>query len=198
MTNQTRQTSVRDMFNKYELEPAHAEQVTKLALTIFDKTTGIIHKMSDNERELLEAGALLHDIGYFIGAKGHNKNAHKLITQDRLEGFNDREIEIIANIARYHRGKLPNKKHTSYMSLTNDEKQIVNRLSAFVRLADALDRTHCNVVNDIDFQLDSMFRILNLKLNLNTPSYYFEICKANEKKDLFEKEFNLDLRFITA
>ncbi len=182
------------MFIKYELEPAHAEQVKKLSLVFFDKTQGLVHNMGEYERELLEAGALLHDIGYYISAKSHHKNAYKLIKENPPEGFTDTETEIIANIARYHRSKIPQKKHKPYMGLSKNDRHLLSRLAAFVRVADALDRTHCSVVEDMDFDLKENEKVLCIKLKLCTPSCYSEIIKANEKKDLFEKEFGLELR----
>ncbi len=195
MINKLREESISKIFNKYEREPSHAYQVTKLALVIFDKTRGLIHNLGDNERDLLEAGSLLHDIGYYICAKGHNKNSYKLIEQEFLPGFSDREKEIIGNIARYHRGKLPKRTHTCYAPLSENDKALVNKLSAFTRLADALDRSHCSVIEDIDFIHDAFYRSLIVFLKLNTPDCTFELLKARDKKDLFEKEFNLELRF---
>ncbi len=195
MSNKIKQLSIKTMLDKYELEPGHAEQVKNLSLLIFDKTLGAVHNMSGNERELLEAGALLHDIGYHISAKNHHKNSQKLILQEGLPGFSRKETEIIANIARYHRGKLPCKKHRHYISLSQNDRQLVNGLSAFVRLADALDRSHCSVVKDMDFSINSASNVLNISLRLNTPVCYPEIYKAQDKKDLFEQEFGLELRF---
>jgi len=183
LINEVRKNSVNRMLGKYGMERCHAEQVRNLSLIIFDKTKGLIHDLSENDRELLEAGALLHDIGYYISAKGHHKNAQILINRDRLEGFSEREVEIIGKIARYHKGRLPKKRHVLF-----------SKLAAFVRLSDALDRTHCNVVNDMDFVLDSLVGVLVVYLKLNTPSYYFEICKAQDKKDLFEREFGFEVQ----
>lgn len=195
MINNLREESVRHIFNRYEFEPSHAEQVTKLALIIFDKTRDMLHSLGDNERDILEAGSLLHDIGYYISAKGHNKNSRKLIEKENMPGFSEREKEIIANIARYHRGKLPKKSHSSYNRLSYNDKSLVNKLSAFTRVADALDRSHCNVVNDIDFVQDPFCHTLTLFLKLNTPDCSFEIIKAKDKKDLFEKEFGFEVKF---
>ena len=194
MICRTKWNSTENLFSKYELEPAHAEQVKKLALIIFDKTKGLIHDMSDNERDLLEAGALLHDIGYYISAEGHNKNSYKLIMQDKIDGFSEQETEIIANITRYHRGKLPNKKHFSYINMPQKDRQLVNKLGAFVRLADAFDRTHCNVINNLDFILDSFTCTLIIYLKPDMPDCTFELAKAEDKKDLFEKEFGLNVK----
>lgn len=198
MINNLREETIKNIFNRYEMEPSHAKQVTKIALIIFDKTKGLIHNLGLNERDLLEAGTLLHDIGYYIAAKGHNKNSYKLIEKETLPGFSEREKEIIGNIARYHRGKMPKSKHSCYEALTGNEKSIVNKLSAFVRVADALDRTHCSVVDNLDFIYDSFSHTLTVLLKLHTPDCSFEILKANDKKDLFEKEFNLELRFEVA
>jgi len=195
LINQVRQESIRNIFYKYEREPSHSEQVKKLALIIFDKTKGLIHKMSDNERDLLEAGALLHDTGYYISAERHNKNSYKLIEKEDISGFTAQEKLIIGNIARYHRGKTPEKKHSCYSALCYENRRIVNKLASFVRLADAFDRSHRNVVGDLDFTLDSMSHRLFVFLKLNTPDCSFEILKAKDKKDLFEKEFRIELRF---
>lgn len=198
MINRLREESIENIFNKYESEPSHARQVTKLALIIFDKTGDMLHSMGENERDLLEAGSLLHDIGYYISAKGHNKNSYKLIEKEKLPGFSETEKEIIGNITRYHRGKLPKKSHSRYWGLSDKNKSIINKLSSFLRLADALDRSHCNVINDIDFVYDSFYRTLCLLLKLNTPDCSFELQKARDKKDLFEKEFRLELKFKIA
>lgn len=184
MINQVRQNSVINMLYKYDHEPAHAEQVTKLSLIIFDKTKGMLHEFSQNERDLLEAGALLHDIGYYIGAQGHNKNSKKIIKHNGLAGFSKDEVRAIAKIARFHRGRLPEKPDFT-----------TNKLAAMVRVADALDRTHYSVVDDIEFQRDSGLTFL---LKLRTPDCRFEILKAQDKKDLFEREFGLELKFKIA
>ncbi len=195
MIDHKRQESIIKLFNKYESEPAHSQQVTKLALILFDKTKGIVHNLSENERDLLEAGALLHDIGYYISADKHNKNAYKLIMKNDLPGFSQEEKQIIANIARYHRGKLPRKKHNCYNCLSNEAKSAVNKLGALVRLADGLDRTHRSVINDLEFTVDFKKSTIIVFLKLNTPDCSFEILKAQDKKDFFEKEFGLKLKF---
>ncbi len=195
MLNQTRENTIKKLLIKYDKEPAHAEHVTKLALIFFDKTREIIHSLSDNDRDLLEAGALLHDIGYHISAKGHNKNSYKLIEQENMQGFSEREKEIIGNITRYHRGKLPKEKHTKYFRLPGEDRRVVNQLSALLRIADALDRTHYRVVNDMEFACDQVSGVLLVNLVLITPDCSFEIAKANDKKDLFEIEFGMEIKF---
>ena len=198
MINRVREETIKNIFNKYETEPSHAKQVKKLALIIFDKTRGIIHEMSNNERDLLQAGALLHDIGYFICADGHNKNSYKIIQKEPFLGFSDKEKDIIANITRYHRGKLPRARHSCYANLSDDSKKLVNKLGGFARLADGLDRTHCSVVNDLEFEFDPSSRKLIIFLKPEIPNCFFEIKKSEDKKDMLEKAFDLKISFKIA
>jgi len=145
-----KQKNILYILRKYGLDPDHPNQVKRLALTIFDKTKGELHDFSDKERDLMEAGAMLHDIGYYTSAKGHHKNSAKIIKNEKPAGFSDEEIEIIANIARYHRGKKPKDSHESYAALSEPTKTITRKLSAFVRFADALDNSHLSLVNELD------------------------------------------------
>lgn len=196
MINSLTQKSILYIFEKYEQEPKHAKQVTKLALLLFDKTKGFLHNFSSRERILLETGTLLHDIGYSITETDHNKHSAKIIRKERPSGFSDEEIEVIASIARYHRGKLPKEKHKNYAVLSSYTKEIVRKLSAFARFADALDRSHLSVVKDFDCKYDSYTRTLYVILKLNTPECSVEINKAKFKKDLLEEEFSVEVKFI--
>lgn len=195
--NKTREKTIRTIFYNYEREPGHAEQVTRLALIIFDRTKGLIHNLTDNDRDLLHAGAMLHDIGYYISANKHHKNAMILIDKEAMPGFSQLEKDIIANIIRYHKGKLPKSKHERYTKLSEKDKTTVNKLAGILRIADALDRSHCSIVEDIEITLDSFYNNITMILKIKTPYFAAEISKANEKKNLFEKEFGLTVKFIT-
>jgi len=195
MLNTSKQKSVLYILRKYELDHDHANQVKRLSLALFDKTRGILHDFSDVERDLLEAGALLHDIGYYISAKGHHKNSAKLIRKEKPSGFSDEEIEIIANIARYHRGKKPKESHDSFESLSETSQTLVKKLSAFSRLTDALDNSHLSVINDIDCIYDQYSQDFFIVLKLNMPDCSLELNKAKSKKDMFEEEFGVEIKF---
>jgi len=191
----TKQKILLYILRKYEIDPDHSNQVKKLALTLFDKTKGVLHDFSEKERDLLEAGALLHDIGYYISAKDHHKNSAKIIKDEKPEGFSDEEIEIIANIARYHRGKKPKENHENYASLSESSKIITRKLSSFVRFADALDNSHLSLITNLDCIYDFFSQNLFIILKLNMPDCSLELNKAQSKKDLFEEEFKVKIKF---
>ena len=87
--------------------PEHAQQVARLALAIFDQTRSV-HGLGDRERDWLEFGALLHDVGVHISYERHQP-ALVLLDQERRPARVRSEIEMIALIARYHRQGTPKK-----------------------------------------------------------------------------------------
>lgn len=195
MLDTVKQKSLLYILRKYEHDPDHSNQVKKLALALFDKTRGELHDFDDKERDLLEAGAILHDVGYFTSAKDHHKHSAKIIKNEKPEGFTDEEIEIISNIARYHRGKKPKESHESYAVLSEPTKTLTRKLSAFVRFADALDNSHLSLVNNLDCVYDYYSQTLFVILKLNMPDFSLEINKAQSKKDMFEEEFAVKIKF---
>jgi exopolyphosphatase/guanosine-5'-triphosphate,3'-diphosphate pyrophosphatase len=127
----------------------HAQQVARLALNIFDQTRSV-HGLSDREREWLEFGALLHDVGVHISYERHHRHSYYLIKNGDLRGFDPQEIEVIALIARYHRQATPKKSHEGYGDLRGSLRRTVKTLSAMVRLAEGLDRSHAQAIEGID------------------------------------------------
>jgi exopolyphosphatase/guanosine-5'-triphosphate,3'-diphosphate pyrophosphatase len=127
----------------------HAQQVARLALSIFDQTRSV-HGLAEREREWLEYGALLHDIGVHISYEKHHRHSYYLIKNGDLRGFDPVEIEIIALIARYHRQAKPKKSHDGYGDLTGPMRRTVRTLAAMVRLAEGLDRSHSQALAGID------------------------------------------------
>lgn len=137
---------------RYDYQPAHAHQVAKLAGILFDKLA-CWHKLSQKDRVLLQYAAILHDIGYHISHTRHHKHAYYLIQNSEAPGFNPGEVAIIANLVRFHRGNKPSKKkHKCYSQLSKIARRKVLKMSALLRLADGLDRTHRSLVEDIQIE----------------------------------------------
>ena len=127
----------------------HAQQVARLSLSIFDQTRSL-HRLGEREREWLEYGALLHDIGSHISYERHHRHSYYLIKNGGLRGFEPEETEVIALVARYHRQSPPKKSHEGYADLSPKLQRTVKRLSAMVRVAEGLDRSHAQTVTAID------------------------------------------------
>ncbi len=152
-----RRRSVIELGERCRYWPEHVRQVASLALEIFDQTRSV-HGLGDREREWLEFGALLHDVGVHISYERHHRHSYYLIKNGDLRGFSPEEIEIIALVARYHRQATPKKSHEGYGDLGGAARKIVKALSAMVRLAEGLDRSHAQVVSGIEIrQQDDAF-----------------------------------------
>ena len=144
-----RRRSIVELGERCNYWSEHAQQVARLALSIFDQTRST-HKLGDAERELLEYGALLHDVGVHISYERHHRHSYYLIKHGDLRGFEPREIEIIALIARYHRQAPPKQAHDGFSTLPSKTQRVVKKLSAMVRLAEGLDRSHSQAISGID------------------------------------------------
>ncbi len=141
-------SAARSLGRKYRYDENHAERVRELSLRLFDELK-TEQRMTDTHRLYLEVAALLHDIGLFISARSHHKHSQYLITSSELFGLRKHELELIANIARYHRRALPQRTHVSYVSLDRDERMIVSKLAAILRVANALDKDHSQKVTEL-------------------------------------------------
>jgi exopolyphosphatase / guanosine-5'-triphosphate,3'-diphosphate pyrophosphatase len=170
----------------------HCEQVATLALQIFDGLKAR-YGLPASSRDLLQAAALLHDIGYLISHSKHHKHAYHLIMHGDLPGFSPREVELIANIARYHRRAFPKKRHENLTALSADERRLIGRLSGILRIADGLDRTHSQSVAGVKVRAVSG----GLRLNIYaSTSPEVERADAERKSDLFRKAFDTELELV--
>jgi exopolyphosphatase/guanosine-5'-triphosphate,3'-diphosphate pyrophosphatase len=170
----------------------HCEQVATLALQIFDGAKARFG-LPASSRDLLQAAALLHDIGYLISHSKHHKHAYHLILHGDLPGFSPHEVELIANVARYHRRAFPKKRHENLARLTVDERRLIGRLSGILRIADGLDRTHSQAVTGVKVRAIRK----GLRLNIQAAALpEVECADAQRKSDLFRKAFKTKVELV--
>jgi exopolyphosphatase/guanosine-5'-triphosphate,3'-diphosphate pyrophosphatase len=165
---------------RYGFEEEHSRQDARLAAQLFDLTADL-HDLEDEYRDLLLCAGLLHDIGYVEGYWGHHKTAYRLIMQADLPGLSDRDKRIVANVARYHRGAKPKLSHKGFAALDPEDREIVMILGALLRLADGLDRSHVDAVQDLDARLDGDRLVVLVDCPLGCGSEVW----AGEKKGRF-------------
>ena len=188
-----RYQSVDHVCDLYHVRRPHAVHVKNLAIRLFDGLR-LLHGYGDRELELLEAAALLHDVGYHIGADQHHKHSEYIIRNSAMPGFTNDETEIIATIARYHRKSHPKKKHASFMALTIDEQQVVRVLASILRVAEGLDRRQQQLVQRVRVQVSSN----GVDVYLVVPSGLadIELWGAERRKELLEETFQRPVRFV--
>jgi exopolyphosphatase/guanosine-5'-triphosphate,3'-diphosphate pyrophosphatase len=170
----------------------HAEQVARLAVRLFD-VTAPVHNLGEREREWLEHAAWLHDVGYSIHFERHHKHSQYLITTANLDAFDSREIEVIAEVARYHRGAPPRERHAGFGALRAWQQKCVEKLAALLRIANALDRTHAARVVELYAAMPKRRKVV---IEVLSPfDVELELASARHRSDLFERLFDRELTF---
>lgn len=145
---EARGRSVREFAERCHYEAGHSVQVQRLALRLFD-AFGARLGCTPDERQTLSDAALLHDVGYHINYDRHHKHSYHLILHAELLGITPAEQVVIANVARYHRGAPPKRKHRNYAALDKELRDRIVRLSAILRVADGFDRGHVGAVGEL-------------------------------------------------
>ncbi|MEX0747184.1 MAG: Ppx/GppA phosphatase family protein [Rhodothermales bacterium] len=185
-----RRRSVYEMGHRFRWDEKHVEHVVALALQLFDACREL-HGLGPAERELLEFACLLHDIGYYISRSSHHKHSLYLIKQADWHGFQPEEIDVMAHIARYHRRSVPRDKHTAYRRLSEGQRKLVRQLGSFLRLANALDRSHYQNVTAMRANLDT--ETLDIEIETKGDPQ-LEIWSARRASDMFESTFKRKVR----
>lgn len=188
-----RKESVQQLMNSCDYSKDHCVHVAELSAKLFDQLQEL-HQLDSNAKEYLEAAAKLHDIGYHISHSQHHRHTQYIINNSELLGFNENEISIIANVARYHRKSHPKKSHKEYSSLTEKSKEIVNKLSAILRVADSLDRTHNSKV--FDFKTEISENEVDILINYKGEKPEIEMWNFGRRKSLFESVFNKKINLV--
>lgn len=190
-----RERSVLSLAQKYRVELENAHQVAQFSLDIFDQTRGVLHQWGQAERELLWAAAILHNCGHYVSHSAHHKHSYYLVRNGGLLGYTDAEIEMIANLVRYHRKGAPKKKHEPYQTLNKREREVINQLSAILKVAVALDRRQINAIRSVSCKFHESDRELLMHLVPTHPEddCSLELWSLDYKKACFESEFNVKL-----
>lgn len=130
----------------------HARTVARLTVELFDSARALgLHHHGPEERELLEYAAVLHDIGVFLSFVNHQAHSYYLIRHADLVGFDQRELAIIAALARFHRKGAPRKKQPELLELDAVSVRFIRQTYLYLRIAESLDRSHSGVIDDAQF-----------------------------------------------
>jgi exopolyphosphatase/guanosine-5'-triphosphate,3'-diphosphate pyrophosphatase len=171
-----------------ELE--HGRHVAKMAGLIFAQLVDVF-KLDPADQPLLETAARLQDVGYLINYEQHHKHSYQLILNSRLAGFSPAELELIANVARYHRGASPKRKHNNFRRLNSHDQERVRQLAAILRVAGGLDRSHSQQIRGLTVKSKGG----TTEIRVQSRQYPdLDIWGARRRVELFEKVFDTRLK----
>jgi exopolyphosphatase/guanosine-5'-triphosphate,3'-diphosphate pyrophosphatase len=186
-----RRAAVEEFAKSCGVDLSHARQVSRIAGSLWQQLTTPLG-LKPEDRELIESAALIANVGYLINFEGHHKHSYHLILNSELHGFERRQLQILANVARYHRGTRPKQRHENFSELSLEDQKRVKPLAAILRLALALDRTHQQHVGEVKARVrDDVVRIVVQ----SQGDADVDLWAAERKVDLFEKVFGRKVRF---
>jgi exopolyphosphatase/guanosine-5'-triphosphate,3'-diphosphate pyrophosphatase len=193
---EVRQRSVLNVAHKYQVNLEYSDRVANFALSLFNQTRGHLHNWDTEERELLWAAAILHQCGLYVSHSAYHKHSYYLIRHGELLGFTEAAIEVIANLARYHRKTTPKKKHENYSNLPGKKhRQLVSQLSAILRIAVTLDRRQNGAIRGVrcEYRPDTQELYLRLQPSQPNDDCALELWSLNYEKGVFEAEYGVKL-----
>ena len=188
--------SIRALAERCDDDLTHSAHVAALALQLFDATEAL-HELPADAREYLEAGALLANVGLVISHSKHHLHSYYVIRNSELTGLTDTEIEIIAQIARYHRKSAPKAGHTEFGRLSGDHQRLVKTLAGILRVAIGLDRSHDGRVRSVMAQV-RRDRLVIEALAKRGKEISLELYTANERKNLLEEVLGQRVDIVAA
>ena len=186
--------SAQALGEKYRFDAAHAKNVANLSVRLFDELKAE-HGLSGRERLLLEVAALLHDIGNFVTLRAHHKHSQYLLSVSDIFGLSRDDMDIVGNVARYHRRATPQKSHLPYMALDSDTRVTVNKLAAILRLANALDADHLQKVKDVRVKAEEGTLVVHVE---GAGDLTMERLTAQSRGDFLSEVFGRRLSFREA
>jgi exopolyphosphatase/guanosine-5'-triphosphate,3'-diphosphate pyrophosphatase len=184
--------SARWFARKMNYKADHADQVARLALSLFDQLRPL-HEMGSDLRVLLEIGALLHDVGHFINRKSHQRHGEYLIRNAEIPGLRGWRRDMVGALVRYHNTKSePEVAHASYAALDGAQRREARVLSSLLRIAERLESEHEQRVNGVDVRIEGRKAIFLVNA---VDGMRLDIAGLERKAKLFETEFHLRAEF---
>lgn len=186
---------VRWFARRLNYDPQHAEQVAKLALSLFDQLRPI-HALGPDLRLVLEMGALFHDAGHFVNRKSHHRHGEYLIRYGEIPGLRGWRRDMVASLVRYHNCKSePQMEHASYAALEGVRRRQTRVLTALLRIAEKLESEHAQGIAGVDVQIFGGKAQFVVRAAEGTR---LDLTGLERKAELFEKEFHLRAEFRRA
>ena len=179
---------------RYRYDAKHAERVAEMAVHLFDELQKE-HALTRRHRLLLEVAGLLHDTGSFIASRAHHKHSYYLIANTEIFGLGAKDITTVAHVARYHRRSVPKSTHLEYMALPLEQRMVINKLAAILRVVNALARGHWQQAGEFEAERQGRDLVIYVKGLVDSS---LERRALEETGDLFEDMFGMRIRLEEA
>lgn len=172
---------------RYSYDATHAAYVEKYSLKIFDKLKKM-HGLGEKERLYLQVAAIMHDVGKYINIRGHYQHSYEIIKSSEIVGLDMHEMELVACITKYHSTITPALTDYDYNRLSPQDRIVVSKLTAILRISEALDKGHIKKFEDIDIKIKDNTMVIGISTLNNTQ---IEEWSFASKRVFFEEVYGM-------
>lgn len=180
--------AAREVGKKFKTDHRHAEHVARFAQQIFADLQPL-HGLDARHELLLRVAAILHETGMFVSPREHHKHSLYLILNTEIFGLSARDRTLVALLARYHRRYNPDANHPHFSELTREDRMVVIKLAAILRVADCLDRSHSQRIKKVDLKREGDFFIIETP---GVEDATVEQIAINGKCDIFREIYGYE------
>jgi exopolyphosphatase/guanosine-5'-triphosphate,3'-diphosphate pyrophosphatase len=170
---------------KFHFDESHSRHVAPLCMALFDALAKD-HGMTRRHRILLETASILHDIGMYIKGSGHQRHGQYIVANSEIFGLHNDELNLIANVIRYHRGDPPSQSDIDYITLQREDRILVLKMASLLRVADALDRGHSQQIKIKNVERRAEIVVLHVD---KVHDLSLELMGIEEKGGMFQDVF---------
>lgn len=165
-----------------------AETLENISITIFDAMKKI-HGLKKRERLYLRLAAILHDCGKYISMVNIGETSYQIIMATEIIGLSHTEREIVANVVRFNHSPF-----VYYWTAVNkrswfrDAYMIVAKLTAILRLASGMDRSHKQKLSGLKGTLkdNQLLLTIDTQEDITLEKGFFE-----DREEFFKEVFSI-------
>jgi len=179
--------------DRLNFDKVHAKTTTEFAGQLFSDLKPI-HSLESSYKILIEAGAILHDVGYFIAGRKHHEHSFYITGALNIPGVNSDNREVVAYLTLFHKKDITEGMEQQFLSLSTEKQLIVKKLVSILRIADSLDSSHMQLINSVEVQILKNKVLIKAKCKKKP---YLEIMNFEEKKKIFEETFGIPIELET-
>ena len=171
----------------YHSDTLHCQTVATLSCIIFDRMKKV-HGLTARERLLLELAGKLHDCGYYVNSRNHHLSSYYLIKNSAIYGLTETDISLIAQITQYSETHTPSTGTPGFYTMSEQQRLMVSKLAAILRMANAMDKSHKSKVNEIKVKLADEKIVVTA---VSDQTLYLEKWAFKECAPFFQEVFGI-------
>ena len=180
--------SARNISRRYKSSQPHIRLTEQLCTDIFNKTKKI-HRMGKREKLLLQISAILHNCGKYISLTNVSDCAYHIIMATEIMGLSHQERNVIANVVKYNTEPFTyDRNHPDFADLSREQYLMVAKLTAILRIANALDRSHKQKCKDAVISVRDKELVISVQTQEDLA---LEKVTLHDREEFFEEVFNL-------